>query len=66
MNPMILRQNPALALPRTHLHQEFRAPILPPRLEPTPAEHDFLVQNWRPDLVNDIDCDQKIFTVDRP
>jgi hypothetical protein len=65
MNPMNLRQNQLFAQPRM-LRQEFRAPILPLRTEPMPAEHDFLVQNWRPDLVNDAQLDHPFFTVDRP
>ena len=66
MNPMNLRQNQTFAQPRPLLHHEFRATTPPPRHEPMPAEHDFLVQNWRPDLVNETQRDQTFFTVDRP
>jgi|GEM_PF-5925715 len=66
MNPMNLRQNQTFAQPRPLPRQEFRAPALPLRHEPMPAEHDFLVQNWRPDLVNEPQRDQTFFTLDRP
>jgi len=65
MNPINIRQNQAFAQPRP-LRQELRTPILPLRPEPMPAEHDFLVQNWRPDLVNETQLDHTFFTVDRP
>ena len=65
MNPTNLRQNQTLAQARP-FRTEFRAPILPLRTEPMPAEHDFLVQNWRPDLVNEPQLDHPFFTVDLP
>ena len=65
MNPMNRRPNQTFAQPRP-FHPELRTPILPMRAEPMPAEHDFLVQNWRPDLVNETQLDQTFFTVDRP
>lgn len=66
MNPMNLRQNHAFAQTRTLHRPEFHAPVPPPRPEPMPAEHDFLVQNWRPDLVHETQPELTFFTVDRP
>jgi hypothetical protein len=66
MNPINLRQNQTFAQSRLFHRQEFCAPILPLRTEPMPAEHDFLVQNWRPDLVNETQRDKTFFAVDLP
>jgi hypothetical protein len=65
MNPKNLRQNQTFAQPRP-FRTEFRAPTFPLRPEPMPAEHDFLVQNWRPDLVQETQLDHTFFTVDLP